>query len=130
MTDKPTIGSSFVKFKNPINQASNAINPVSTQKTSSIINISGCKTSLHNNQLLASIGIPSIDYFIGGGLPVGSICLIGEDEFNHYSDIICRCFIAEGVLNKHSIYVANPFVESTNLLQVKKFNSINPSFKF
>ena len=100
--------SSFVKFKVPVSQ----------HKPSAVINIPGCKTSLHNNQLLSSIGIPSIDSYIGGGLPVGSICLIGEDLFNYYADIICRCFIAEGVLNKHSIYVASPFADSTNLFQV------------
>jgi elongator complex protein 4 len=100
-------------------QTSNSSSFVKTTQQT-VINIPGCKTSLHNSQLLTSIGIPSIDSYIGGGLPVGSICLIGEDSFNYYSDIISRCFIAEGVLNRHSIYIANPFAESTNLLQVSK----------
>lgn len=120
MSDKPK-SSSFVKFKNPISQQTSNQNETNKASSSaaSLINIPGCKTSLHNNQLLTSIGIPSIDYFIGGGLPVGSVCLIGEDTFNYYADIICRCFIAEGVLNKHSIYIASPFAESTNLLHVR-----------
>ena len=52
-------------------------------------------------------GIPSIDSFIGGGLPIGGVCLIGQDRDNHYADIVNRCFIAEGITHKHSIYVAN-----------------------
>lgn len=77
------------------------------QSAANVLNIAGTKTSLQNNQLLTPIGIPSIDFFLGGGLPVGSICLIGEDTNNSYADIVSRCFLAEGVMHKHSLFVAN-----------------------
>ena len=62
--------------------------------------------------------MPSIDSFIGGGLPVGGICLIGQDRDNNYADIVTRCFIAEGITHKHSIYVANLNEDKESLLQV------------
>ncbi|CAF0709642.1 unnamed protein product [Brachionus calyciflorus] len=64
-----------------------------------------------------TIGIPSIDFFIGGGLPVGGICLIGQDNKNYYSDIVTRCFIAEGVVHKHAIYVADLIEEKEKLFE-------------
>jgi hypothetical protein len=109
LTTKP---SSFVKYRDT--------RPLSNKKAvdANTLHIPGCKTSVQNNQLLTSIGIPSIDYFIGGGLPVGSVCLIGEDTMSYYSDIICRCFLADGILNKHEIFIADPLIDVNNLLQV------------
>ena len=78
------------------------------------------------------IGIPSIDSFIGGGLPVGGVCLIGQDRDNNYADIVNRCFIAEGITHKHSIYVANLNETKESLFQVKlNFYSLmqSPFFK-
>lgn len=90
----------------------------SPAKTANPLNIPGTKTSLQNSQLLTSIGIPSIDSFIGGGLPVGGVCLVGQDQYNNYADIVTRCFIAEGVTHKHSIYVAKLNEDEKSLFQV------------
>ena len=39
--------------------------PNQTSQSTSVLNIPGTRTSLHNNQLLTPIGIPSIDEKIG-----------------------------------------------------------------
>ncbi len=102
--------------------------PDNSSSTSNVLNIPGTRTSLHNNQLLTPIGIPSIDSFIGGGLPVGSVCLIGEDKSNTYTDIITRCFIAEGIVHKHAIYTANLNEELISLKQrIPDINKIETS---
>jgi len=66
-----------------------------TALTQAVLSIPGTRTSLQNNQLLTPIGIPSIDSFIGGGLPVGSVILIGQDKHNSFADIITRCFLGK-----------------------------------
>ena len=37
-----------------------------------MLQISGAKPSLYNNQLLVSTGVPSLDQLLGGGLAVGT----------------------------------------------------------
>lgn len=69
--------------------------------------INGTRPSLHNGQLLCSTGVPSLDAVIGGGVPVGSVCLIFEDKNHQYSNLLTRYFIAEGVVNGHGIYLAS-----------------------
>lgn len=66
-----------------------------TASAQTVLNIPGTKTSLQNNQLLTPIGIPSVDSFIGGGLPVGSVVLIGQDKHNSFADIVTRCFLGK-----------------------------------
>ena len=68
-----------------------------TTAAQTVLNIPGTRTSLQNNQLLTPIGIPSIDSFIGGGLPVGSVILIGQDKNNSFADIITRCFLGRHI---------------------------------
>ena len=89
-----------------------------TPATSNILNIPGTRTSLQNSQLLTPIGIPSIDTLLGGGLPVGSVCLVGQDSLNQHSDVVTRCFLAEGVLHKHALYVADLGESEASLFSV------------
>lgn len=49
----------------------------SFQKRRNLINIPGTKPSLQNGQLLVSTGNLSLDHILGGGIPIGSILLIG-----------------------------------------------------
>ncbi|MCL4132765.1 UNVERIFIED_CONTAM: hypothetical protein GTU68_062340 [Idotea baltica] len=74
---------------------------------SQIISIPGTKPSVHNSQLLISTGIPSFDFILGGGLPVGSILLIEEDTFDIYSKLFMKFYLAEGLLNGHLLHLAS-----------------------
>lgn len=95
----------------------------------------GGKQSLHTGQQIVSSGNPAFDYILGkqktvncsvvawslfnyflinylaywkgGGLPIGSIVLIEEDEFGRYSKYLTKLFLAEGTVHKHAIFVAN-----------------------
>lgn len=44
---------------------------------------------------------------IGGGLPIGSLLLIEEDKFATYSNSLSKFFIAEGLVNNHSVFAVN-----------------------
>ncbi|XP_071452722.1 elongator complex protein 4 [Hetaerina americana] len=79
--------------------------------------IQGTRLSLRNAQLLVSSGIPSYDSFIGGGLPVGTLCCIEEDVSGVYSKLMLKHFIAEGVLNGHFIALASQNTPSDDLSQ-------------
>lgn len=70
------------------------------------IEIPGTKPSIHNNQLLISTGIPSLDYNLGGGVAVGTLMLIEEDLVGSFSKLILRYFIAEGITSNHGLLLA------------------------
>ncbi|XP_050362777.1 elongator complex protein 4 [Nymphalis io] len=78
----------------------------SFHKTSlSLSSING--TKVKNNLPYISSGIPSLDFIIGGGLPVGGIFLIEEDVLGSYSRILTKYFLAEGVVCKHDLFIAS-----------------------
>ncbi|XP_011412257.4 elongator complex protein 4 [Magallana gigas] len=69
--------------------------------------IPGTKPSLFNNQLLISSGVPSLDNIIGGGLAVGTVCLIEEDVYGSYSRLLLKYFSAEAAMTGHSLLLAS-----------------------
>lgn len=71
------------------------------------INIPGTKVSFQNAQLLTSTGSSTLDFFIGGGLTIGTICIIEEDYYNSYSSLIMKYFLAEGVTRNHFLFLAS-----------------------
>ncbi|XP_013786234.1 elongator complex protein 4-like [Limulus polyphemus] len=79
--------------------------------------ISGTRPSLRNSQLLISTGVPSLDYFIGGGLAVGTVMLIEEDVFGAYARILLKYFISEGIVCGHSLFLSGGDVSPTQILQ-------------
>ncbi|XP_053490514.1 elongator complex protein 4 isoform X2 [Ictalurus furcatus] len=74
---------------------------------SKLIQIPGTKPSVHTGQLIVSSGVPSLDCALGGGLAVGSLLLIEEDEFDSYSHALLQYFLAEGVMSGHELFVAS-----------------------
>lgn len=74
---------------------------------SKLIQIPGTKPSVHTGQLIVSSGVPSLDCALGGGLAVGSLLLIEEDEFDSYSRTLLQYFLAEGVMSRHELFVAS-----------------------
>lgn len=79
--------------------------------------IPGTRTSIHNAQLLVSTGIPSLDYLLGGGLPVGSVLLLEQDTYDVYSKLFLKYFLAEGVVNKHLLTVASLDINPTSITE-------------
>lgn len=79
----------------------------SSKDRKKLINLHGTRTSVVKNQLLLSTGLTSLDSIIGGGLPVGTILLIEEDEHAVFSHLFIRYFLAEGVVCSHGLYVAS-----------------------
>ncbi|ELU10947.1 hypothetical protein CAPTEDRAFT_172856 [Capitella teleta] len=84
---------------------------------SKILQIPGTKPSILNNTLLISSGVPSLDSLIGGGLPVGSVLLIEEDEFASYSQLLLKYFIAEGVICGHHVHISSADKTPEQILQ-------------
>ncbi|XP_053094065.1 elongator complex protein 4 isoform X5 [Pangasianodon hypophthalmus] len=74
---------------------------------SKLIQIPGTKPSVHTGQLIISTGVPSLDCALGGGLAVGSLLLIEEDESDSYSHALLQYFLAEGVMSGHELFVAS-----------------------
>ncbi|XP_042892285.1 elongator complex protein 4-like [Penaeus japonicus] len=72
-----------------------------------VVSIPGTRPSLHNSQLLISTGLPSLDYLLGGGLPVGSLLIVEEDRYDVYSKLFLKYFLAEGVMNGHMTTVGS-----------------------
>ncbi|KAJ8958241.1 hypothetical protein NQ318_017384 [Aromia moschata] len=82
-----------------------------------IHNIPGTSLSIQNGQLLTSSGIPSLDSLLGGGLPVGTVAFIEEDFHGSYSKVILKYFLAEGVVSKHSIFIASQDVNPSSIIK-------------
>ncbi|XP_033753392.1 elongator complex protein 4-like [Pecten maximus] len=72
-----------------------------------VLQIPGSKPSLYNNQLLVSSGVPSLDGIIGGGLAVGSVFLVEEDNFGNYGRLLLKYFCAEAVMTGHSLLLSS-----------------------
>jgi elongator complex protein 4 len=63
----------------------------------------GTRISVHNGQTLTSSGVASLDELMGGGIPLGRILLLKQDNFSGYSNLLLKYFIAQGIALKHEI---------------------------
>lgn len=75
----------------------------------------GTKISLNNNQLLISSGVPSLDTLLGGGVAVGTVVLVEEDNYGCYAKTLVKCFLAEGVTSGHTIFLATADVDPEDI---------------
>ncbi|XP_053688069.1 elongator complex protein 4 [Sabethes cyaneus] len=71
------------------------------------VSIKGTRASLHSGQPITSCGNPSLDHIFGGGFPIGSVIAIEEDKYVNYSRVLAKYFLAEGLANNHSTFVAS-----------------------
>ncbi|GIY73343.1 elongator complex protein 4 [Caerostris extrusa] len=100
------------------------------KKGANSLNIRGTRISAQNAQLLTSTGSSTLDFFIGGGLAVGTLCLIEEDLYNSYSHVLVKYFLTEGVANNHKLFLSSG-ITSIRVPEVKKTEATfqNPGLK-
>mmetsp|Transcript_43401 Transcript_43401/g.109896 ORF Transcript_43401/g.109896 Transcript_43401/m.109896 type:complete len:400 (+) Transcript_43401:275-1474(+) len=55
----------------------------------------GTRPGLHS-QTLVSSGVAGLDRLLGGGIPLGSVCLLLEDGSARQCSSLARCFLGEG----------------------------------
>ncbi|XP_041534883.1 elongator complex protein 4 isoform X2 [Microtus oregoni] len=82
-----------------------------------LLSIAGTRPSVRNGQLLVSTGLPALDQLLGGGLAVGTVLLIEEDKYNIYSPLLFKYFLAEGIVNGHTVLVASAREKPADILQ-------------
>ncbi|KAF4083541.1 hypothetical protein AMELA_G00143090 [Ameiurus melas] len=96
---------------------SGSVTSFQKKSRSKLIQIPGTKPSVHTGQLIVSSGVPSLDCALGGGLAVGSLLLIEEDEFDSYSRALLQYFLAEGVMSGHELFVASAQDQPDDIIQ-------------
>jgi len=73
---------------------------------SALGSIPGVSPSLYSPALTTSTGVPHLDTLLGGGLNIGSLLLLLEDQQASYSSLCLRYFLAQGHSHGHSLVVA------------------------
>ncbi|GLH08842.1 Putative elongator complex protein 4 [Gryllus bimaculatus] len=79
--------------------------------------ILGTKPSIQNAQLLTSTGVPSLDTFIGGGIPIGTLFLIEEDVYGNFAKLLFKYYLAEGVISQHDLHVVSQDVDPVQMIE-------------
>jgi len=71
------------------------------------LKLRGTKTSVTKNQILTSTGIVSLDAVLDGGIPLGTVALVEEENYGRNADMIIKHYIAEGIVCNHSILITD-----------------------
>lgn len=79
--------------------------------------VPGTKLSPYNAETVLSCGIPTLDYVLGGGLPLGSILLAEEDAFATYCKQLLKYYVAEGIEQGHVVFLAGGETDPFNFLK-------------
>jgi archaellum biogenesis ATPase FlaH len=74
-------------------------------------------TRIQNRCPVVSVGLDAIDSLMGGGLPLSNIYVISESNSKKYAPILQRYFVAEGLNNKHSVFVYGPALNFEELIE-------------
>ncbi|KAH0590507.1 hypothetical protein H2248_000654 [Termitomyces sp. 'cryptogamus'] len=62
---------------------------------------------------ITSMGIPSLDDILGGGLPLScSLLIAAPDLHTSYGDLVQKYFIAQGLVSQHSLLILDDNAES------------------
>ncbi|ODM99974.1 Elongator complex protein 4 [Orchesella cincta] len=76
---------------------------------------------------VVKLRVPSLDQYIGGGIPIGSICIIRDEFPSKFGDMILKSFVADGATYNHRLYIASrhvtPETFSKDLPSVRKTSS-------
>lgn len=125
---KPQIQSSFQrkmkkeKFNVKVEKEEEVENKIKSDQLeirtpSTYSSIPGTKLSIHNGQALISSGLFEFDEIMGGGIPLGTLLLIEEDEYSNYSNHFLKYFVAEGIAVDHEIlFVSGEFDQPNTFL--------------
>uniref|UniRef100_A0AC35TJQ9 Elongator complex protein 4 n=1 Tax=Rhabditophanes sp. KR3021 TaxID=114890 RepID=A0AC35TJQ9_9BILA len=69
------------------------------------VQIAGLKQKFRSYEL--SSGLESFDVLFGNSIPCSSLICIEENNSKEYGELLCKYSIAEGIANRHSIFIAN-----------------------
>lgn len=75
--------------------------------TPRFMSLPGTKVSAVRSLLLTSTGVITLDPIIGGGIPVGTITLLEEDEGSTYSKLMLKSFLSVGLHCGHPLFIAS-----------------------
>ncbi|GAA5965789.1 hypothetical protein JCM3765_007347 [Sporobolomyces pararoseus] len=82
----------------------------SFKKRSTITPIPGTRPSSSSSLPLISVGLPTIDDLLGGGLPLSTSLLITQDYPTSYSELLLRYFITQGLeSNQETLLISSKF---------------------
>uniref|UniRef100_A0A452HHE5 Elongator complex protein 4 n=1 Tax=Gopherus agassizii TaxID=38772 RepID=A0A452HHE5_9SAUR len=73
--------------------------------SSRLATIAGTRPSVRHGQLLLSSGLPSLD------------CVLEEDKYSIYSNLLFKYFLAEGIVCGHNLFVASAKEDPADILK-------------
>ena len=98
--------------------------------------IRGTTPSLFNFQLLTSTGIPGLDYLVGGGFPIGTVCLLENNNASssksnlpsesgqNYAQLIVQYFMAEGAFFAHKLFLGKNVLDNVQIPAIVQSDAV------
>jgi elongator complex protein 4 len=78
---------------------------------------SGIRPSFYNKWPQTSCGFPELDKALGGGIPIGSLFILLEDEPTTIYQSILDIFMAQGIAHRHTVGLACSDKDPTQVLR-------------